>query len=381
MNFNLTSEHIQKREEFRKFVADHIAPNAAEADALHLFPGENIRKMAERGYMGLPIPVEWGGQGSDFFSYIMLIEEISKACASTGVILSVHTSVGSFPLLLYGTEEQKKKYLFRLAKGDWLGGFALTEAQAGSDPGALKVTARYEDGYYYLNGTKLFITNGGEADIYTVFATTDPQKGHRAITAFLVEKDVPGLIIGKNESKMGLNGSATVELIFENAKVPADCLLGEENGGLSIALSLLDGGRIGIAAQGLGIAAASIFYARDYLNENPDFRENKGSCQGAAFAMADLYTRLEAAKMLVYRAAWMKDQGLKCTKEASMAKVTATDLAMDASSKALSLMGYAAATDRHPVERFFRDAKVTQIYEGTNQIQRIVIARELLKSK
>lgn len=379
MIFSFSQEHLKRREAYRQFAREHVAPGAGETDRLHRFPRDTIRKMAEQGYMGLPVPSRWGGQGADFLSYILLIEEISRACASTGVILAVHTSVGTFPVLLSGTQEQKEKYLPRLASGEWLGAFALTEARAGSDPSALHTTARLEGDYYYLNGNKLFITNGGEADLYTVFATTGTAEGRKAITAFLLEKDTPGLVIGKNEQKMGLNGSNTVELILDNARVPVNCRLGDEGEGFRIALSLLDGGRIGIAAQGLGIAAASLDYATSYATKREQFGKNIADFQGISFSLADLSTRLEAARLLVYRAAYFKNEGIPCTKEASMAKVSATDLAMDASARAVSVMGARGTTTDHPVERFFRDAKVTQIYEGTNQIQRMVIAREILK--
>ncbi len=333
--------------------------------------------MAARGYMGLPLPREWGGQGDDFLSYVLLIEEISRACASTGVILSVHTSVGTYPILLYGNSGQKNKYLYRLTSGEWLGAFALTEAQAGSDAGAISTRAQRKGDCYYLNGSKLFITNGGEADLYTVFATVDADRGRKGITAFLLKKDTPGLIMGKKEEKMGLHGSATVELIFEDAMVPADCILGEEGEGFRIAMSLLDGGRIGIAAQGLGIASAALEYARDFTMQRKQFGKKIIEFQSVAFSLADLFTRLEAARLLVYRAAWLKSNNEHCTREASMAKIMATDLAMDASTRAVSLLGARGATTDHPVERFFRDAKVTQIYEGTNQIQRMVVAREI----
>ncbi len=379
MDFRFTEAQVRRRMEFRKFALEEIAPPAFKTDLWHRFPRENIVKMAERGYMGLPIPEEWGGRGADFLSYIFLIEEISAACASTGVILAVHTSVGTFPILMFGTREQKERYLPLLAQGRWLGAFALTEAEAGSDPAAIATTAELREDYYYLNGSKLFITSGGEADIYTVFATIDQERGRKGITAFLLEKDTPGLVIGKKEKKMGLNGSATVELIMQNTKVASRCRLGGEGEGFKIALSLLDGGRIGIAAQGLGIASAAIDYALKYVQEHKQCGRIITDFQGVAFTLADLYSRLEAARLLVYRAAWLKGEGHPCTKEASMAKVYATDLAMDASSKAISLMGARGATSEHPVERYFRDAKITQIYEGTNQIQRMVIARELLR--
>lgn len=381
MDFRFTEAEAGRRAEFKEFAREKIAPLSRRTDRECRFPRENIEHMAKRGYMGLPIPREWGGEGSDFLSYIFLIEEISAACASTGVILAVHTSVGTFPILMFGTPEQKERYLPLLARGKWLAAFALTEAGAGSDPAAIATTAERRGEHYYLNGSKLFITSGGEADVYTVFATIDREQGRGGITAFLVEKDTPGMVIGKKEKKMGMNGSVTVELLMQDAKVPLGCRLGDEGEGFRIALSLLDGGRIGIAAQGLGIASASIDCALEYTRERRQSGRALADFQGVAFVLADLHTRLEAAKLLVYRAAWLKGEGYPCTKEASMAKVYATDLAMDASSRAISLMGARGATSEYPVERYFRDAKVTQIYEGTNQIQRMVIARELNKQK
>jgi len=381
LNFNLSKKHLEKRKEYREFAREYIAPEASQIDEQQKFPRSIVEKMASRGYLGLPLPKEWGGAGEDFLSYVLLIEEVSRECASTGVIISVHTSVGTYPIYLYGTLEQKNNYLKRLASGEWLGAFALTETQAGSDAGAVSTKAIKQDNGYSLNGTKLFITNGGEADLYTVFANANPEKGRKGITAYLVEKDTPGMVIGKKESKMGLHGSATVELILDDAFIPFDCRLGEEGQGFNIALSLLDGGRIGIAAQALGLASAALDYAREYTSEREQFGQKVYDFQALSFAMADLYTRLEAARLMVYRAAWLKSHDYRCTREASMAKVIATDLAVDASTKAVSMLGGRGAIKDHPVERYFRDAKVTQIYEGTNQIQRMVIAREVLFNK
>jgi len=365
MDFLLSARHLARREEFRAFAAKEITP------AVNGFARENIRKLARRGYMGLPIPAEWGGLGEDFLTYILLIEEISRVCASTGVILAVHTSVGSFPLFYFGTTAQKRRYLDRLARGSLLGAFALTEADAGSDAAALRMSARRAPGGgYILNGTKLFITSGGEADLYTVFALTDPARGSKGITAFLVEKGTPGLEIGPPERKMGLHGSVTTELRFSDALVPGENRLGAEGEGFAIAMSLLDGGRIGIAAQGLGLARAALEDTIAHLGAAPG--------QGAAFTLASLHTRLEAARLLVYRAAMLKEAGVSCTREASMAKLFATDLAVDAATRCLDLWKLAGAAADNPVARYFCDAKVTQIYEGSNQIQRLIIARELL---
>ncbi|MEW5783812.1 MAG: acyl-CoA dehydrogenase family protein [Bacillota bacterium] len=372
MDFSLSPRHAARRDEFRDFAEREIQP--AEKD----YPRENLRRMAGRGYLGLPIPRQWGGQGEDFLTYILLIEEISRVCASTGVILAVHTSVGSFPLLYYGTASQKELYLRRLASGEMIGAFALTETQAGSDAAALGATARRVNGGYVLNGCKLFITSGGEADLYTVFATVDRSLSSRGICAFLVEKGTPGLSAGPRERKMGLHGSATTELRFDEMLLPPANLLGSEGGGFRIALSLLEGGRIGIAAQGLGLARAALESTAAHIAASGQCGTAAG--QAARFILADLFTRLEAARLLVWRAACFKDAGRPCTREASMAKQYATDLAVQASARCLDLWAAAGMSLDNPLTRYFCDAKVTQIYEGSNQIQRIVIARELLKS-
>jgi acyl-CoA dehydrogenase len=365
----LSDYHVGKRQEFRRFAKE-------EMDAVGGFPRENLSKAAERGYMGLPIPREFGGQGEDFLTYILMIEEISRKCASTGVILAVHTSVGSFPLLYFGSEEQKDAYLPGLATGKLLGAFALTEAGAGSDAAALSAMALVTGDGYILNGCKLFITSGGEADLYTVFATVDRLAGRRGITAFLVEKGSEGLNFGRPEKKMGLHRSSTTELRMEDLYVPLSKRLGSEGDGFTIAMSLLDGGRIGIAAQGLGLAAASIDYCVTALKA----KEALGAktSQGTAFKLADLSTGLEAARLLTYKAAAMKEAGLRCSKEASMAKIFATDLAMAAASCVIELCGISCLTDEKP-SHFFCDAKATQIYEGANQVQRIVVAREMMR--
>ncbi len=365
MKLVLSAHHLEKQKEFRHFAEEEMNGNDQ-------FPRKNLLKAGKRGYMGLPIPVEFGGQGEDFLTYILLIEEISRVCASTGVIMAVHTSVGSFPLLYYGNHEQKEKYLNGLASGKLLGAFALTEAGAGSDAAALMTRAAAVEGGYRINGCKLFITSGGEADIYTVFARDDKEAGSRGITAFLVEKKSAGLIAGKPEKKMGLKLSSTTELRMENLFVPLSNRLGAEGEGFKIAMSLLDGGRIGIAAQGLGLARASIDYTTNCYRE----KEKRGikTGQQSAFILANLATRLEAAKLLTYRAALLKEEGKRCSKEASMAKICATDLAMDAAIKCIDLCGF-----DNNLSQYFCDAKATQIYEGSNQIQRIVVAREMLK--
>lgn len=370
MTFYLPDKYVKQKLEFR-----HFAEN--ELDLGDHFPLENLQKAARRGYMGLPIPKEWGGQGEDFLTYILLIEELSRVCSSTGVIISVHTSVGTFPLLYYGTDDQKNHYLPGLAGGKLLGAFALTEAGAGSDAAALSTTAVKGDESYRLNGCKLFITSGGEADVFTVFATSDRSLGSKGISAFIVEKGMTGLTAGNPEKKMGLNRSRTTELRMEDLLIPLSNRLGKEGEGFSIAMSLLDGGRIGIAAQGLGLAQASLDYATNYLKEQ-EARGNKTE-QSVGFALADIATRLEGARLMVYRAAIMKGTGIRCSKEASMAKMFATDLAVSAATRCIDLCGTDAVSSDNPLSRYFCDAKATQIYEGSNQIQRIVIAREILK--
>ncbi len=369
MNFLLSDYQLSRQEEFRRFAEEEI-------DTGEHFPRGNLRKAAERGYMGLPLPEEWGGENEDFLTYILLIEEISRVCAATGAIIAVHTSVGSFPILYFGTGEQKERYLPALARGEMLGAFALTEERSGSDAAALASTAVAEEGGYRLNGSKMFITSGGEADIYTLFATIDRSLGYKGITAFLVEGNSPGLHAGKSEKKMGLNRSSTTELSMQDLFVPAENRLGEEGKGFYIALSLLDGGRIGIGAQGLGLARASIDYTTEHLKEVE--KTGKKTEQAVSFALADLAARLEAARLLVYRAAVAKDSGEKCSREASMAKYYATDLAMEAASRCIDLCSYHGGKADNPLAGYFCDAKAPQIYEGTNQIQRIVVARELL---
>lgn len=378
MPFQLTEEQQMMRDMVRKLAENEIAPRAAEIDKTHEFPWENIKKMGELGLMGVPIPEEYGGAGCDFLSYIITIEEISRACASTGVILAVHTSVGTFPILYFGTEEQKQKYIPKLASGQFIGAFALTEPNAGSDPANMKTTARLEGDHYIVNGTKIFITNGGVADVYCTFVVTDKSKGHKGITALLVDKDTPGFSVGKKEEKMGLNGSQTTELIFDNARVPKENLLGKEGEGFKVAMSLLDGGRIGIGAQGLGIAQAALDAAVAYAKERVQFGKPIAQQQAIQFMLADMATEVEAARCLVYRAARMRDMGLPYGKEASMAKRYATDTAMRVTTDAVQIFGGYGYCKEYPVERYMRDAKITQIYEGTNQIQRIVIAKHVL---
>lgn len=381
MEFKLSDEHVLMQKMFREFAQKEIAPYAAKNDEAAEFPREVVRKLGAQGYMGIPLPEEHGGAGSDFLTYILCLEEVSRADASVGVILAVHTSVGTFPILYFGTDEQKKKYLPRLASGEYLGAFALTESGAGSDASGLRTYAKRDGDDYVLNGSKIFITNGGYADVYTVFATVDRNLGSRGVTAFLVDKDTPGFKVGAKEKKMGLNASATTELIFEDCRLPASQRLGQEGEGFKIAMSLLDGGRIGIGAQGLGIAQAALDEALKYAKGREQFGQPVFNFQAIAFKLADMATRIEAARLLVYQAAYLKENGLPCGKEASMAKMFATDTAMWVSTEAVQVLGGYGYSREYPVERLMRDAKVTQIYEGTNQIQRLVIAKALGKSR
>ncbi|MGE7273686.1 acyl-CoA dehydrogenase [Brevibacillus panacihumi] len=378
MDFHFNEEQHMMRRMVRDFAEKEIAPFIPVMEETEQFPRHIVKKMGEMGLMGIPVPEEWGGVGADFVSYILAINEISKVSATLGVILSVHTSVGTNPILYFGTEEQKQAYVAKLATGEFLGAFALTEPHAGSDASSIRTTAVRKGDDYILNGNKVFITNGGEADTYIAFAVTDPGKGAKGISAFIVEKDTAGLIVGKKEKKMGLHGSNTTELIFDNAIVPAANLLGQEGEGFTIAMANLDKGRIGIAAQALGIAEAALQYATDYARERKQFGQPIGKIQAVGFKLADMATKVEAARLLVYRAAWLCSQGLPCTKEASMAKLFASDAAMKLATEAVQVFGGYGYTREYPVERLFRDAKITQIYEGTNEIQHLVITKQLL---
>lgn len=378
MDLRLTEEQEMMRKMVRDFARKEIEPFIPVMEEKDEFPLKIIKKLGAYGLMGIPVPKKWGGAGADFFTYILAIQEISKVSATVGVILSVHTSVGTNPILYFGNEEQKRKYVTKLATGEYLGAFALTEPQAGSDAGRIRTSAVRQGEEYILNGNKVFITNSGAADLYITFAVTDPTLGTRGISAFIVEKGTPGFTIGKKEKKMGLHGSNTAELIFENARVPAANLLGAEGDGFKIALANLDVGRIGIAAQALGIAEAALEYAVAYAKARQQFGQPIGKQQGIAFKLADMATAVEAARLLVYRAAFLRSQGLPCGKEAAMAKRFASDTAMKLATEAVQIYGGYGYTRDYPVERLFRDAKVTQIYEGTNQIQQIVIAKHLL---
>lgn len=376
MDLRFTEEQEMMRKMVRDFAESEIAPFVEKMEEGE-FPREILKKMGELGLMGIPVPEQFGGAEMDFISYIIAIHEISKVSATVGVILSVHTSVGTNPILYFGTEEQKQKYVPKLAAGEYLGAFCLTEPSAGSDAASLKTRAVKKDGHYVLNGSKVFITNGGEADVYIVFASTDPEAGPKGVSAFIVEKDTPGFIVGKDEHKMGLYGSRTVQLTFEDMKVPEENLLGKEGEGFKIAMSNLDSGRIGIAAQALGIAEAALEAATDYAKERIQFGKPIAAQQGVGFKLADMATAVEAAKLLIYRAAQLRSEGLKCGIEASMAKLFASRTAVEVTTEAIQVFGGYGYTKDYPVERYFRDAKVTEIYEGTSEIQKIVISKQL----
>ncbi|WP_209123392.1 acyl-CoA dehydrogenase [Alkalihalobacillus sp. BA299] len=378
MNLRFTEEQEMMRKMVRDFANEQITPFIEEMEENDTFPRAIVDQMGELGLMGIPISEQYGGAGMDFTSYIIAINELSKVSATVGVILSVHTSVGTNPILYFGTEEQKQRYIPKLASGKYLGAFGLTEPGAGSDAGSLKTSAVKKGDHYVLNGSKVFITNGGEADTYVVFAKTNPEEGSRGISAFIVEKDTPGFKVGKKEKKMGLHGSNTNTLIFEDAVVPAENLLGQEGCGFKIAMANLDYGRIGIAAQALGIAEAALEAATNYAKERKQFGRAIGTQQGLAFKLADMATKVEAARLLVYQAANLKDRGLKCGQQASMAKLFASRTAVEVAIEAVQVFGGYGYTKEYPVERYFRDAKVTEIYEGTSEIQRVVINKSLL---
>ena len=377
MDLRFTEEQEMMRKMVREFAQNEVVKEIPSMNEKK-FPEQSIKKMGELGLMGIPIPEEYGGSGMDLVSYIIAINELSRVSASVGVILSVHTTLGTMPILKFGTEEQKQKYVPKLASGEYIGAFALTEPQAGSDAASLKLRAEKDGDKYILNGSKIFITNGLEADVFITFARTDQDKGSKGISAFIIEKDTPGFSIGKNENKMGLHGSSTVSLSFDNAVVPAEQLLGEEGEGFKIAMSNLNAGRIGIASQGLGIAEASLHAAIDYAKEREQFGKPIAHNQGISFKLADMATEVEAARLLVYRAAYKLAEGTISPEEASMAKMFATQTARKCAIEAVQVFGGYGYTEDYDVERYFRDSKVTEIYEGTNEIQRVVIAKQIL---
>ncbi|MBN9655232.1 acyl-CoA dehydrogenase [Halobacillus sp. GSS1] len=380
MNLQFTDEQEMMRKMVRDFAEKEVAPAVERMEREDRFPSELLPKMGELGLMGVPIPEKYGGAEMDYISYIIAIHELSKVSATLGVILSVHTSVGTNPILYFGTEEQKNKYIPKLASGEYLGAFALTEPSAGSDASSLKTRAVKQGDHYILNGSKVFITNGGNADTFIVFARTNPDvETKRGLSAFIVERETPGFSVGKAEKKMGLHGSSTVSLNFDQCEVPVSQRLGEEGEGYKIALANLNIGRIGIAAQSLGIAEAALEHAVSYAKEREQFGRPIAHLQGVSFKLADMATEVEASKLLVYNAASLQAAGKKCGKEVSMAKLMASKTAVKASIEAVQVHGGYGYTEDYAVERFFRDAKVCEIYEGTSEIQKIVIGNHLIR--
>ncbi|OAS88086.1 acyl-CoA dehydrogenase [Metabacillus litoralis] len=379
MYFKLSDEHEMLRKMVRDFAKKEVEPTAAERDEQERFDMNIFRKMADLGLLGIPWPEEYGGIGSDYLAYVIAVEELSRVCASTGVTLSAHTSLAGFPLFKFGTEEQKQKYLKPMALGEKIGAYGLTEPSSGSDAGGMRTNARLEGDHYVLNGSKIFITNGGIADIYLVFAITDSSSKHKGTTAFIIEKDFEGFSVGKKESKLGIRSSPTTEIIFEECKVPKENVLGEIGEGFKIAMMTLDGGRNGIAAQAVGIAQGALDAAVAYAKEREQFGKPIAAQQGISFKLADMATNIEAARLLTYQAAWLESVGLPYGKESAMSKLFAGDTAMKVTTEAVQVFGGYGYTKDYPVERYMRDAKITQIYEGTQEIQRLVISRMLTK--
>ncbi|MCI7326267.1 MAG: acyl-CoA dehydrogenase [Clostridiales bacterium] len=375
MNFQLTKEQEFVRKMVREFATNEVEPLAADIDKEHRFPEETVAKMAKYGMMGIPFPTEYGGAGGDEVSYAITVEELSRVCASTGVIVSAHTSLCCWPIYAYGTEEQKQKYLPDLLSGRKIGAFGLTEPNAGTDAAGQQTRAVLDGDEWVLDGAKVFITNGGYASTFVVMAMTDKKKGtHGGISSFIVEKGDPGFSIGKTEDKMGIHASSTTELIFQNCRIPKDRLLGEVGDGFKIALSTLDGGRIGIASQALGIAQGAFDVTVDYMKARKQFGKKLSQMEALQFEMADLKTRIEAARLLVYKAAFLEDQRAKYGEAAAMAKLFAAETAMKVTTKCVQFHGGYGYTADYPVERMMRDAKITEIYEGTSEVQKIVIA-------
>lgn len=379
MEFRLSEEHEMMRKMVREFALQEVAPTAADRDEEERFDRAIFAKMGEVGLTGIPFPERWGGAEADYLSYVIAVEELSRVCGSTGVTLSAHISLASWPIYWFGNDEQKERFLKPLAEGSKLGAYGLTEPGSGSDAAAMKTTAVRDGDGYILNGNKIFITNGGEAEIYVVFAVTDPARRHQGITAFIVEKGTPGFFIGKKEKKLGIRSSPTTEIRFEECRIPLSQRLGEEGQGFKIAMMTLDGGRNGIAAQAVGIAQGAFDAALAYAKERQQFGKPLSKLQAIQFKLADMATQIEAARLLTYQAAWRESAGIPYGQASAMAKLYAGDMAMRVTTEAVQIFGGYGYTREYPVERMMRDAKITQIYEGTNEIQRIVIANHLLR--
>lgn len=379
MDFSLTEEQKMVQQTIKEFAESELKPIAAELDHSSRFPSEIIKRLAELGFMGIPFPEKYGGAGLDYISYVVAIEEISAACASTGVIVSAHTSLCCDPIYFAGTEEQKQKFLVPLARGEKIGCLGLTESSAGSDAANIKTTAQLDGNHWIINGSKLFITNGAQADIAVITAITDKAQGSRGISAFIIEKGTSGFKVGKVEEKLGIKASSTSELIFEDCRIPKDNLLGALGGGYKIALQTLDGGRIGIAAQAVGIARGALEASIKYSKERIQFNQSISNFQAIQWMISDMATGIDAARLLALRAAYLKVNNERYTTQAAMAKLFASEMATDVTHKAIQIYGGYGYTKDYPVERFYRDARITEIYEGTSEIQRLVIAANLLK--
>lgn len=381
MSYRLSDEQSMIQAMIREFARKAIAPGAAERDRTKTFPADNLKKMAELGLMGMMVPPEYGGEGADTISYVLALAEIASACAATAVVMSVHNSIVCESILQFGTREQKARFLKPLTGGRCIGAFALTEPHAGSDPAAQTTRAVRDGDTYLLNGTKRFITSGRNAGLVIVTAKTDESQRHRGVSAFLVPKETPGFIVGRREDKMGLCASDTTDLIFENCRIPAEQILGAEGDGFKIAMTALDGGRIGIAAQSVGVAQAAMDAAVRYARERHQFGQPISKFQGLRWMLADMATEIEAARQLMLSAAALKDNGQKYTAQASMAKLFASEMVNRITAKALQIHGGYGFIKDYPVERYYRDARVFTIYEGTSEIQRVVISNHLLRDK
>jgi butyryl-CoA dehydrogenase len=382
MIFELSDEHKMMREMVRSFAESELAPGTKERDEQERFDRTLMfDRVAELGLAGVVFPEQYGGAGADYLSYAIVVEELSRVCAATGVTLSAHLSLGANPIYKFGSEAQKQQFLVPLAEGSKLGAFGLTETSAGSDAGGTRTTATRDGDSWVLNGSKIFITNGGEAEIYVVFARTDKNaEKHHGISAFIVEKGTPGFSFGKKEQKMGIRASPTMELVFENCRIPLANLLGEEGKGFKVAMQTLDGGRIGIASQALGIAQGAFDAAVAYARERKQFDQPIAGFQGVQFMLADMATQIEAARLVVYQAAYKASAGLSFSKESAMAKLLASETAMAVTTKAVQIFGGYGYTREFPVERMMRDAKITEIYEGTSEVQRLVIGSAVARA-
>jgi len=374
MDFSLSKKHLLMQELFRLFAVNEVKPIAAEIDETEEFPYETVVKLSKYGMMGIPFPKEYGGTGADNLTYIMCVEELSKVCATTGIIVSAHSSLCAAPINDFGTPYQKEKYLSKLTTGEWIGAFGLTEAGAGSDAAGQQTTAVLDGDNYILNGTKIFITNADAAHVHIIVAVTDRSQGTRGLSTFIVEKGTPGFTIGKKEKKLGIKGSSTCELIMEDCVVPKESLLGKEGQGFKIVMTTLNGGRIGVAAQALGIAQGAIDITVDYVRERKQFNKRLSQFQNTQFELADMQTTVDAARLLVYRAACMKDRKQDYSKQAAMAKLFASEASSDITRRCLQLHGGYGYTREYPIERMMRDAKITEIYEGTSEVQKMVVA-------